>query len=72
MYGTILSLLSFMEFPFFTAVTSLSSSLLFLTMLGDHPEQITYVIYYLYSLICAVKTYFRTRQLYAEQQKDLS
>ncbi len=68
MYGTILSLLSYMEFPFFTAVTSLSSSLLFFSKLGSDPTGITYAIYYIYSLICAVKTYLRTRQLYAEQQ----
>ena len=69
MYGTILSLLSYMEFPLFTAITNLCNLFLYLSMLGDHPEQITYMIFSIYALICSVKTFIRTNQLYAEQRK---
>ena len=37
----------------------------------NHPEQITYVIYACYSLICVTIGFFRVRQLYAEQQKTM-
>lgn len=41
---------------------------LYTVMFGEHPEQSTYLIYTVYSLICIVKSVFGVRRLYREQQ----
>ncbi len=68
-FSTVLSLLSFMEFPFMTAATQFCSIFLHLSGVGSSPDKITYVIYSVYAFSCAVMAFFRTRKLYAEQQR---
>jgi len=68
-FTTVLSLLSFMEFPFMTAATQFCSIFLHLSGVGSSPDKITYVIYSVYAFSCAVMAFLRTRKLYAEQQR---
>ena len=41
-------------------------------MLGEHPEQTTYLCFTLYSLTSSSVAFFRIRKLYEEQQKASS
>ena len=42
-----------------------------ISVMQAHPEQITYVIYAFYSLICVTIGFFRVRRLYAEQRNQM-
>ena len=39
------------------------------TLVPDKPEQLTYLIFSIYSLICITRGFFQARALYAEQQR---
>lgn len=52
--GTVFSMLSLIEFSFMQIVSGIISCILYVNMLREHPAQITYLIYTIYSLICSV------------------
>ena len=66
--ASVLALLSYMEYAALMTSGTVCSVILYVTMLADHPEQATYLIYALYALICSVIAIFRLKKLYAEQQ----
>lgn len=75
-YGTlvgiftmILSLLSFREYSWFMLCGGILNLILYGTMLRDNPQQLTYLIYSVYSLICIVLQCISVHGLYREQQK---
>lgn len=68
--NTILMMLSYIEYTALMIPGNLVSIALYLAMLRESPEQITYLIYTLFSTYCIIKAFFRARQLYAEQNKE--
>ena len=51
---TILRMLSYIEFTYFNICTEIFSVMLYVLMLRNNPEQSTYLIFSLYSLVCGV------------------
>ena len=51
---TILRMLSYIEFTYFSICTEIFSVVLYVLMLRNNPEQSTYLIFSLYSLVCGV------------------
>ena len=68
---SILTMLSFVEYSWLMLPSGLVTICLDISVAVNHPEQITYVIYACYSLICVTIGFFRVRQLYAEQKKTM-
>ncbi len=65
---SVLTMLAYMEYAVLMVTGGLVSASLYISMLGDHPEQVTYLIFTLYSLTCCVIAGFRIGKLYKEQQ----
>ena len=65
---TVLTLFAFIEYIGLQILSGVISVALYVTMLGEKPEQITYLIYAVYALICCVRAAVRIRKLYSEQQ----
>ena len=51
---TILRMLSYIEFTYFSICAEIFSVMLYVLMLRNNPEQSTYLIFSLYSLVCGV------------------
>lgn len=68
--GTVFSMLSLIEFPFLQIVSGIISCILYVNMLGEHPAQITYLIYTVYSLICSVISLRYMYTLYVQQKEE--
>ena len=51
---TVLRMLSYIEFTYFSICTEIFSVMLYVLMLRNNPEQSTYLIFSLYSLVCGV------------------
>ena len=66
---SVLMMLSYKEYPLLMVVGGVLSSALYISMLPEHPEQATYLIFNLYSLVCCTLASVRIRKLYAEQQQ---
>lgn len=67
---SILTMFAFVEYTWLMLPSGIISICLDLSVTADHPEQITYVIYAFYSLICVTIGFFRVRKLYAEQKSQ--
>lgn len=65
---TVLTMLSFVEYTVLMIPSSLISIALYAVMIKDSPEQITYLIYSLYSFSCQCVAFVNARKLYREQQ----
>lgn len=68
-FVSILTLLSFREYTHMMLVSGILNITLNLVMMKEHPEQITYLIYSLYSFVCIFRQFFSVRKLYNEQKK---
>ena len=66
---SILTMFAFIEYTYLIIVSSLISIFLHARMMMDTPEQITYLIFSIYSFICIMRGFFQARALYAEQQR---
>ena len=66
---SVLTMLSYKEYALLMVAGGVFSSALYIAMLPEHPEQATYLIFNLYSLICCTLASFRIRKLYLEQQQ---
>jgi len=63
----VLTMLAFIEYTWIMLPSGLISIALNIATMTTHPEQITYLVYSIYSFICIVQQFFRVRKLYAEQ-----
>ncbi len=63
-----LTMLSYREYTVLMVAGGILSAALYLTMLPEHPEQTTYLVFGIYSLICSVTALFRIRKLCREQE----
>ena len=66
----LLSMLSFREYSWFMLAGSFISIALDISMMQDHPAQITYLVFSIYSLICVMRQFFSVRRLYREQTEE--
>ena len=64
----LLTMLSYIEYAPLRVLNGILSILLYIMMLGEHPEQTTYLCFTLYSLASSTIAFFRIRKLYAKQQ----
>ena len=65
---SILTMFAFIEYTYLIIISSLISIFLHAYMMIEKPEQLTYLIFSIYSFICIVKGFFQARALYKEQQ----
>lgn len=68
---SILTMLAFVEYTWLMLPSAVIGICLDFSVMQAHPEQITYVIYAFYSLICVTIGFFRVRKLYAEQRTQI-
>ena len=67
--ATVLTMLSYIEYTVLMLAGQICSIGLYIAMLGTNPEQLTYLIYSVYALICTTAAFVRTREIYRMQQK---
>lgn len=65
---SILTMLAYIEYTWLMLPSGVISICLHIATMAEHPAQITYLIFSLYSLFCVTKQFFRVRGLYAEQR----
>ena len=68
---SILTLFSFREYTYLMLGSGILNMVLNFTMMKEHPEQITYLIFSIYSFICILRQFFAVRRLYKEQKKGV-
>ena len=68
---SILTMFAFVEYSWLMLPSGLINIALNLATMQAHPEQITYLIYAFYSLICVTIGFFSVRKLYAEQRNQI-
>ena len=62
-----LTMFACIEYSYLMLPSGIVSIILNLATMQEHPEQITYLIFSFYSMICVTQGFFRVRKLYAEQ-----
>ncbi len=68
---TFLAMAAYIEYTGLMIVMCLISTYLYGYMMKKSPEQLPYLIYTLYNLVCSIVAYFRAMALYKEQQQAL-
>jgi len=64
---SILTMLAFIEYTWLMLPSGIISIFLNLATMQAHPDQMTYLIFSVYSMICVTRGFFSVRKLYAEQ-----
>jgi nicotinamide riboside transporter PnuC len=67
---SVLTMFAFVEYTWLMLPSGILSIVLNLSTMQTNPEQITYVIFSFYSIICVSIQFFRVRKLYAEQNRS--
>lgn len=65
-----LTMFAFVEYTFLMIINGIISIALYITMLKDTPETVTFLIFSVYSFICIVFSFFEARKLYKLQQQE--
>ena len=68
---TILTMFAFVEYTWLMLPSGLLNIALNIATMQTNPEQITYVVFSVYSMICVTIQFFCVRRLYAEQQRKV-
>ena len=68
---SILTMFAFVEYSWLMLPSGLINIALNLATMQAYPEQITYLIYAFYSLICVTIGFFSVRKLYADQRNQI-
>jgi hypothetical protein len=64
-----LTMFAFVEYTWLMLPSGILGIALNIATMQANPEQITYVVFSVYSMICVTIQFFCVRKLYAEQQK---
>ena len=64
---SVLAMFAFVEYTWLMLPSGMLGIVLNFATMQTNPEQITYVVYSFYSIICVTIQFFRVRKLYAEQ-----
>ncbi|MBR3869498.1 MAG: nicotinamide mononucleotide transporter [Clostridia bacterium] len=67
-----LTMFAFVEYTFFMVVNCFLNIALYVQMVPDSPDTITYLVFAVYSFICAVIGAVSATKIYKSQQKELS
>ena len=67
---SLLTMLAYIEYAPLMILSGTVNIVLFAAMLRDHPAQITYMIYALYSMVCQIGALKRVLRLYKEQTHE--
>ena len=67
---SLLTMLAYIEYAPLMILSGTVNIVLFAAMLRDHPAQITYLIYALYSMVCQIGALKRVQRLYKEQTHE--
>ena len=67
---SLLTMLAYFEYAPLMILSGTVNIVLFAAMLRDHPAQITYLIYALYSMVCQIGALKRVLRLYKEQTHE--
>lgn len=67
---SILVMLSYCEYAAISPVSGIIQIILYITMLKDKPEQMTYLVFSVYSFICVCRAFFSARKLYRQQHES--
>jgi len=65
-----LTMLAYIEYSWLMIPSGIITIMLNLQTMVNHPGQITYLIFSLYSIICIIRGFFSVRRLYREQKSD--
>ena len=68
---TLLTMFAFVEYTWLMLPSGLLNIALNIATMQTNPEQITYVVFSVYSMICVTIQFFCVRRLYAEQQRKV-
>lgn len=63
-----LTMFAFIEYTWLMVLSGVINILLYLVVIKDSPEQTTYLIFSIYSLICQIVGFFEVRKIYKQQQ----
>ncbi len=66
--ASVLMMLAYIEYAPLMLVGNICSLVLYITMIFESPEQLTYLIYSLYGTVCCILTNIRTFRGYKEQK----
>jgi len=66
---SLLTMFAYIEYTWLMLPSGILSIFLNAATMAAHPEQITYLIFSFYSMICVSLQFVRVKKLYAEQQK---
>ena len=66
-----LTMFAFIEYTWLMLPNGIIGIFLNIATMKVHPEQMTYLIFSFYSLICVIRGLFRVRGLYKEQQLEM-
>ena len=69
--ATVLTMLSYIEYTVLMLAGQVCSICLYIAMLEKNPEQLTYLIFSVYALICAAAAFLKTREIYKIQRNSL-
>jgi len=67
---SILTMFSYIEYTYLMLPSCLISIGMYLVMMQENPEQITYLIFSIYCFVCQCIAFRNARQIYAEQKKE--
>ncbi len=65
-----LTMFAFVEYTVCMIINGVMTIALYITMLADSPETVTFLIFSVYSFICIVFSFFHARKLYNSQQQE--
>lgn len=68
--ATVLMMMSYIEYTVLMLAMQVCSIGLYIVMIRTNPEQLTYLIYSLYALICVTMAFARTREIYKIQRSS--
>ena len=66
--ATVLTMLSYIEYTVVMLLGQVCSIVLYIAMLQTSPEQITYLIQSVYTMVCTVSAFLQANQIYTKQQ----
>lgn len=67
-----LTMFAFVEYTFFMVASCVLNIVLYVEVLQDSPETITFLVFAVYSMICAVLGSVRATKLYKSQQQEFN
>ncbi len=67
-----LTMFAFVEYTVFMLINGILTIVLYITMIENSPDIITYLIFSVYSFVCTLFAFFEARKLYSAQKTDPS